>query len=199
MSNHGLSSADQAFVALFIAARKRFEAAELEYLAFLYDAEQTKRDKWGHLASSFEDFIKRYVGKPELSKYASYKEAVKELGLAKVRLIGLDASTEEVRLKGEARSKFDAAAVAWTAEQKGRHMSSETARVTRQKVAPVESVPGPVRRNEELEALRAENAELRREIARKEKQIQEMRSTWTPPRQNGKPKKDARGGPEARP
>ena len=197
-----LTEDQRAYVEVFVEARKRFERAELDYMAFLHGAEKTERDRWGPLASSFEAFIRKYVGKPALTRYANYKRAVQELGLEKVEFIGYDAATEELLVEGEAREKLDQAAVLWTKEQGGKHMSDWESERLRKKIVPRPEVPGPVKRFEELEALRAENAELRRQndelkarLATSEEALSAVRKRLalyetTPPRPGKKEKRN---------
>ena len=181
-----LTKVEQEFVDRFVEARKQFERAEIVFMSFLLNAEKTQRAKWSALASSFEDFVRTYVGKPELSKYADFKECVKEIGLKKVETIGLEAAKEAARLKGQARATFEHSAVLWTADANGRHMSGfEAERMANKVQPPGPSTPTPLKRFQLTVELAAENQVLRKEIARLEsenkKLKKELAKYQTPP------------------
>lgn len=147
-------------------ARKLFEAAEINYLLFLRNVEETRASVWRVAHATFIDFLEKCVGVPGPARYANFTECYEKLGAEKLRKLGLDMCRELLKARDVNRGKLERAAVAWSNEHGGVHPSSEYAKTMRQQVDPVEVVPSPVRRLDELEKLRAESVELKRENAR---------------------------------
>jgi cell division protein FtsB len=182
-----------------VEARKRFEASECEYLAFIVSVEDDPEKVWQQGFGTFTEFLQNVLGKPEPGRYANYKEAVSTLGLGEVESIGVDAAMQSLKVRSpEQRRTYHEAVHAWSAERGGVHPSAQYARDIRQQIAPMPSIPAPLQRSQALEVLRAENAALRQENRRLktkcehlEKEVEKLRGSAVGAR------KRTRNGPES--
>jgi len=182
-------------IAACVEARKKFERAEVDYFRFLEGIEESGADIWRTQCASFAEFLQKYVGKPEPRRYLNYKEAVVKLGFHEVESIGIDAAIVAIQIADATKRRAHLEACeAWVDQNGGCKPSAQHARYLRQQVAPVEVVPLPTRLHREMEALRAENAQLRKENKRLKKKLADLTASALVPKGPNGPK-----GPEIEP
>lgn len=148
-------------------ARTAYEHSEIEYYEFLFSIQETEKDTWGVMLT-FETFLEKCVGRPNPAKWTRYVRARKELGLDRIKEIGIPSALEALEIDDTRRRKdYVNEQREWSKQHHGVHASEQYAKEKRRAVDPNEERSTPAtNRSRELEKMRAENEALRRENAR---------------------------------
>lgn len=185
-------------------ARKKYEHDEIDYYEYLFDVQENEQSTWGVLLT-FETFLEKCVGRPNPAKWTRYVRARKELGIERIRSIGIPAAFEVLEIEDPKRRRSAVGEYEeWSKQHHGVHVSEQYARKTRERIDPNEHKATPAtNRSRELEQLRAENADLRREVTRLKSENQKLReqvakSTPNGPAPKGGARKVDRNRPESR-
>lgn len=179
-SDPAKSEAFRALVDRCLEARRQFDKHEIDYLVFIHSVEQRDRDTWQAVCGSFDEYLRDFVKRPDSSRYRNFKNCLESpvIGLKRLRAVGVDMCVEELKVASSQPDKLkplQRASDAWVQEWGGIHPGRRYSGELRRKVAPAEVIPLPIRRQEELEALRAALAQMTRERNEYKRECERLR------------------------
>ncbi len=189
----------ESLVARCADARKRYEGNEIDYYEYLFAVQEDERELWSGVYPTFETFIEKCVGRPNPAKWTRYVAARSELGLDKIREVGIPSAFSALAIaNAKRRETYLEEQAEWSRQHNGVHASEQYAETARQNVDPKPERATPsINRLREVEKLRAENAELRRECGRLRREndalTKQLEGLRAPKKNGGKSRSEMRG------